>query len=243
MIDELVTAVVLTSPVRSNPSTDVITATLDSIRHWFPEAKICLMCDGVREEQKDMRDAYREFYYQLILKNVHRGVHFYPYFEHKHQIGLMREFMKVCETPLIFFSEHDTPLVRDEPIPMTGLGRALMNGHFDFVRFLPEAHIHPEHEHLMCGQMFIEDTIIRLRKTIQFSARPHLATKVFYAKALSMFTPCARCFIEDKMHSICQSDPWEEWRMTIYEPEGNAKRSFHLDGRAGASKFDESQVF
>ena len=36
---------------------------------------------------------------------------------------------------------------------------------------------------------------------------------------------------------------WEQWRLHIYAPEGNMKRSYHLDGRAGEPKYDTEQVF
>ena len=237
---DLVTAVVLTSPVASNPSTNIIDTTLDSIRFWFPEIDIDLMFDGVRPEQSKMALDYRTFYHRVMLE-CRKGVRLFPSFAHRHQIGAMRDFIKSCDTPYIFFCEHDTPLVTDEYIPVNQLIDGLAKGEFDFVRFLPEAKIHPEHEHLMCGSMVVNG--IPLRKTIQFSARPHLATKKFYERALARFTPCANCFVEDRMHSICQEEPWDDWRMVIFEPSGNAKRSLHLDGRAGVEKFDESQVF
>jgi hypothetical protein len=31
---------------------------------------------------------------------------------------------------------------------------------------------------------------------------------------------------------------WYNWRLWIYTPEGNIKRSYHLDGRGGDPKFE-----
>lgn len=237
---ELITAFVPTSPVPSNPSTNIIDHTLDSIQHWFPDINIFLMCDGVRKEQEDRLLAYRQFYYCLLFeKRV--NMRFFQFIRHRHQVGLMREFIRECSTPLILFCEHDTPLVVDEPIDWLGIVAALTSGVVDFVRFLPEANIHPEHEYLMRGPVL--DVFVPLTKTIQFSARPHLATKEFYLRLLGCFSPEANSFIEDKMHSICQDQPWEQWKMAIFTPPGNMKRSLHLDGRAGADKYDDQQLF
>jgi hypothetical protein len=30
---------------------------------------------------------------------------------------------------------------------------------------------------------------------------------------------------------------WRDWRMAIYHPEGDIKRSLHLDGRSGEPKY------
>jgi hypothetical protein len=83
-----------------------------------------------------------------------------------------------------------------------------------------------------------------LRRTRQWSQRPHLAGAGYYADMLqSEFSPQARCFIEDRMHSIASSHP-ERHRLAIYHPEtGNVKRSYHLDGRQGDPKFDDEQVW
>jgi hypothetical protein len=241
-LKNLITAFVPTSPVRSNPSTEIISKTLESIRFHFPDINIIVACDGVRQEQRDMERDYFLFQMQLMQKWFHNGVFPYPSVRHRHQVGMMRELMgHLRRTPLILFCEHDTPLVTDEPIEWGAIIHALLNYHFHFVRFLPETKIHPEHEHLMVGTQVFWDA--HFTKTIQFSARPHLASREFYLRALEQFSPDANCFIEDQMHSVCERDPWEVWRMAIYTPPGNAKRSLHLDGRAGEDKYEGAQVF
>jgi hypothetical protein len=65
------------------------------------------------------------------------------------------------------------------------------------------------------------------------------------------FSPKAKCFIEDKMHSVVQSAyindgflGWSQHRLHIYHPKGNnIKRSYNLDGRAGGPKYDETQIW
>ena len=47
---------------------------------------------------------------------------------------------------------------------------------------------------------------------------------------------------ERAQRSNAQSEP-DRNRLAIYHPEGNIKRSYHLDGRRGGPKFDETQVW
>jgi hypothetical protein len=51
--------------------------------------------------------------------------------------------------------------------------------------------------------------------------------------------------IEDVVHGLviedCRRDAvmgWYAWRLWIYTPEGNIKRSYHLDGRGSDLKYD-----
>ena len=44
-------------------------------------------------------------------------------------------------------------------------------------------------------------------------------------------------FIEDKFHGVVQDDGWVKHKLWIYHPEGDIKRSYHLDGREGTRKF------
>jgi hypothetical protein len=86
-------------------------------------------------------------------------------------------------------------------------------------------------------------------KTFQWSQRPHLISTPYFEKILEAnFSKDAICFIEDKMHGVIQSDVskhglagWNQHRIYIYHPEGNIKRSYHLDGRAGEAKWDDTQ--
>lgn len=241
---DLITAIVLTSPIPSHPSIAILVETVNSIRHHLPEAPIIVAFDGVRDEQKGMRQNYLGY-----IRNVADDPNLFkantkmiPFMDHKHQVGMMRNILPHIETPLILFCEHDTPLVTDYPIQMENIAGAVNSKEVNSVRFLHEAHILPEHAYLMHGQM--ECRGVTLTKTTQFSARPHVASVEFYKKLLGRFSVDAKCFVEDYAHSVCQTDPWDEWKLSIYTPsENNIKRSYHTDGRNGGAKYDDKQIF
>lgn len=243
-MSDKISVVIPTSYIPSLPSTAIIEETIHSVRHHLSNVPIYIMLDGLREEQAEHTETYLDYLHALSAKVMFsdwKNIKIAPFFTHMHQSGMMRMILQRLATPLLLFVEHDTPLVTDESIPWKELSALVDDGDVNLVRLLHEAHIHPEHEHLMHGR--VEGVMIPLTKTTQFSARPHLTSTLFYSRLLSHFSPNANCFIEDKAHGICQDAPWEEWKLSIYTPEGNCKRSYHTDGRAGGNKFDESQVF
>lgn len=239
-----ITVLIPSSPVASHPSTALITETLVSVRYHLSDAQIIVMLDGVRQEQKHMYGKYLQYMRNLADNPIffRPNVSLIPFTDHEHQVGLLRKTLPRVETPLILFLEHDVPLVTDYVLPMKEITEAILSGDVNSIRFLHESHILDEHRYLMCGEM--ESHGVPLTKTIQFSARPHVASVEFYKKVLAQFSPEAKSFTEDKMHSVCQCAPWEDWKLALYTPhDSNQKRSYHTDGRAGAKKFDETQVF
>lgn len=248
-----VTVLIPSSPIPSNPSTAVIEETIASVRHHLPDSEIILMLDGVRKEQDDRRQDYEEYQRHLLWKCNHEWTNVLPlrFEEHTHQAAMTRHALKYVRTSLVMFVEHDTPLVTDEPIDMDGLTKVLLGGSLDLIRLHHEAGIHPEHRHMMLDAEPYEVDGVPLLRTAQWSQRPHLATTTFYRRILDdQFTPGAKAFIEDKMHSIAfeayknrGKAGWQDFRLAIYAPEENIKRSYHTDGRAGEAKYDDTQTF
>jgi hypothetical protein len=69
-----------------------------------------------------------------------------------------------------------------------------------------------------------------------------LARTRWYSDLLArIFTAESVTFIEDKVYSPVSYSDWDEFKVTVYDPEGtgkNMKRSRDLDGRAGDPKFE-----
>lgn len=243
IVKPAVTALVTTSPVPSNPSLDMIIETIASIPDGWD---VIVACDGVRPEQSERRAAYGEFLYNLVVWCEHHNRNIVPVIspEWLHQTGLTRLALNHIDTPVLLFMEHDTPLVTDEPIDWDGCVGLVAQGHLDVLRFHHEAHVLPDHERLMVDFATRAMFGVPVRRTHQWSQRPHLIRADYLRLVLAWeFSPNARCFIEDKMHSVCQGQPYDKNRLAIYHPEGNIKRSYHIDGRGQERKFEESQVF
>lgn len=244
--DEVVSFIIPVSPIKSHPDISILVETYKSIRFHFPEVPIYITYDGVRREQKSKRLDYYNHILHFLFE-VRSDVNLYPliFNEHEHQIGMARKVIDLIKTPLLCYVEQDCPLVTDEPFDWEKIFNFVLNGNSNMVRFHFEAFIPKEHDYLMLN---MEDEFLQ---TVQWSQRPAVYSTAYFRRCITdYFKKNAKCFIEDKMHSVVIEDyrkhnmgGWYQHRIHIYHPEGNIKRSLHADGRAGEKKFDELQVF
>ena len=249
--EEKITVIVTTSPIKSHPSTDVITATINSIRELLPLSDIIIAVDGVRAEQSFLRENYNEYVRRLLWKcnfeweNVVCNVEK----EWVHQAGTIKSAMLLVDTPLVLMVEHDTPI--RGPIDWDGINKAILDGYANVIRFHHEATIFPEHQYMMLDQGPVnypnDTTGVPLLRTKAWWQRPHVASARFYReKILSYFSTESRTFIEDKIYGIFQSDildngegAWWNWRVFIYDPPVDSIQfSYHINGREDEPKYE-----
>jgi hypothetical protein len=243
-----VTVLIPTSPIAAHPDTAIIEETLASVRHHHPEAEIVVMGDGVRPEQEHYRERYSEYLERLVWLAARDG-RILPVIhgEHLHQAEMTRRALDLVDSPLVLFVEHDTPLVTDEPIDWPAIEAAARTD-VDLVRFHYEAMVHPEHEHLMLDTEPRDVRGAPLLRTVQWSQRPHLANTGWYRKVISdHFPPGYKGMVEDVCHGVVHNEwrefglaGWDRYRLAMYAPPGNLKRSLHLDGRGEDPKWEMS---
>jgi hypothetical protein len=241
--DDEITVIVPVSPIPSHPSTEILDETLDSIRRQLPRAEIIVMFDGVREEQADRGADYYEFVNRALHDMNSNQTAVFPFFHwwHLHQGLMTKAALDYVRTPTILFVEQDTPLVGE--IPWGDMVEVVESGFLNVVRLHHEAEIHPEHEHLMLDAGPVDLMGLPVRRTAQWSQRPHLASTEFYDRMLEAYIGArARTMIEDVVYGPCTlgingKAAWSWWRTAIYSPEGDMKRSLHTDGRAGDVKY------
>lgn len=243
--DDLITVLIPTSPIPSHPNTDILEETIGTVRARLPRAEIILMFDGVREQQEDRRADYEEYIRRVLWKCNTQWINVLPlvFNEHGHQANITREALKYVKTPTVLFVEHDTPIC--EQIPFYQLIGAVIHGDAKVIRLHHEAMILKEHRSLMIGEL---ETVngVQMQRTFQWSQRPHIASTEFYRGMLDQFfKPESRTMIEDKMHGIVQSafldrgkSGWNDFKLWIYAPDGDMKRSYHTDGRESDPKFE-----
>lgn len=236
-----ITVLIPTSPTPIHPSTRHFDETLQSVRERLPNSKVTVMCDGVRKEQHYLQHKYEEYIHKIRRYESIDALMIVT--EHNHQAQLTRKVLEdpwTVETPLILFVEHDCPLVGD--IDFDSCADAIRSGEANVIRFHHEAQIPAEHMYLMPddGHAYWLSGA-PLTRTIQWSQRPHLASAEYYRRILTQhFKPDENWFIEDRMHGIVQSEPWERNKLWIYHPQGNIKRSAHLDSRGDEPKWVDS---
>lgn len=241
-----ITVLIPTSATPLDPSTDALEEVVRSIRERLPDAPIIVMCDGIRPELEHRSDAYQEYLHRVLWLAHHHWTNVLPLVadEHLHQSGLTRWALDLVDTPFVLFVEHDTPLVGGE-VEWEGLCAALRSDAARVIRLHHEASVLPEHEELMLGPVEVVEGV-RLRRTMQWSQRPHLATADFYRWMLrTYFGHAARTMIEDSMHGVVSTTVrtydmagWTWFRLWMYTPEDpiGIKRSGHLDTRGDDPK-------
>ncbi len=233
-----VTAIITTSPIPSHPSTKILEETLESIYAQIGKIPVVIACDGIREEQRAFEARYHEYLRQIVWKSHHvwSNVQVVISHTHRHQAGTTELALREVDTPLLLFMEHDTPF-SEEPIDWEACIEMMLYRGADVLRFHHEAQVHPEHTHLMRDHETVNILGVPVRRTTQWSQRPHLADANYYRKMLATyFKPGANTMIEDRMHGVAQDRPAMH-RIAIYHPEGTIRRSLHTDGRGDQPKF------
>ena len=242
-----ITVLMPTSPIPAHPSTAVIEETLSSVRSR-PElagCEIIIMCDGVREAQEDRKADYYEYIRRLqrLCRNI-PNVWVKVFDEHTHQAGMTKETLTHVHTPTILFVEHDAPLIGH--IPFENLVDAVLS-EADVVRLHHETHVLDPHKYLMLDETPKEVAGVPMLRTVQWSQRPHVANTGFYRQILEEHfdLPREHWMIETRMYSIVftawrefKEAGWNSFRVWMYAPEGNIKRSTHLDGRGDAKSWE-----
>lgn len=216
----------------------MVAETVSSVFERFSEAEVMITCDGVRESHEHRRRDYARYVRDLRDlywddERVTIEVHDTP----RHQSGMLARVLPNVRTKLLMYVEHDCPLTGEVPEDL--IAWAIMAGEADVVRLYPFTRIEPEHEHMMLEPTVTWDGL-PVRRTWQWSQRPHVASIAYYRSVIEPMLDDARPrFIEEMMASVC-STAFVEWgmlgwyrhRLVIYEPEGdNIQRSLHTDGR------------
>lgn len=249
--DDLISVLVPVSPVPSHPSTDVLDATLRSIRDYLPAAPVIVMCDGVRAEQEDRAPDYAAFVDAVasdILGDRWGDTHLKQWDFHQHQARMTRATLERVSTPLVLFVEGDCTLWGD--IDLAGICAVMIGDRARVVRFHHEAGVLAPHEHLNVNGGKVEHADdVPLISTAQWSQRPHLARADYYRWLLGPrhFHPDSRTMIEDVVHGSVQDDwrlhgtaGWDMHRLFIYAAEdehGSIKHSETCDGRQDDPKY------
>jgi len=237
-----VTIILATSVLPSHPDTRIIDQTIKDIRVHFPNNEIIMQIDGLRSEQINREKDYNEYKNRILWKCLHEYENVLPiiFNAHSHQSTMMRKTIGIVQTSLLLYIEGDAPLTPEKNIEWDKCLDMIEYGKANTIRFHFESSIPEPHKHLMFG---LENGFM---KTAQWSQRPHISTVKYYKDFILDY--CGeKTFIEDVIHGKIQddmmphnqfnNDGWEKHKLWIYHPDGNIKRSYHLDGREGTRKF------
>jgi len=243
--DELLSVIVTTSPTPVHPSTADLDTTISAIRNQLPHAEIIIAADGVRPEQEDMRASYDEYLRRVTWLCNFEWRNTVPFLapEWLAQAELTRQALKLVRTPLILFVEHDRPPLGI--IDWAGICGLVQSGRVNVVRLHESPEIHPDHAHLMLEDHAVSWDGVPIRRTMAWWQHPHVIRAVTLKVFLEdHFDPRERTMIEDRLYQAAENDwfdhripAWNRWRLAIYSPLGDMKRSTHLNSRGDEPKW------
>lgn len=237
------TTLVTVSPTsRPDRQAEILATTIASVRERSPDTPMVIVCDGVRPEQAHLARSYGQLVHWIT--GASRDWRAVPLVlnEWRHQALAARAALSMVRTSALLFMEQDTPLEGD--VPLDACAALVRTGQYDLVRFHHESEILEPHRHLMLDRTSRAVEVpgeqwVPVRRTIQWSQRPHMAATARYRTWLATyFGSESRTCIEDVMHGVVQNawhahgEPgWEQFRLAMFAPHGNMRRSYHLDGR------------
>jgi hypothetical protein len=234
MFDDQVTILIPTSPIPCHPSTEIIDEVIAGLRHYFPVAKIVIMCDGVRAQVEHRRGQYQAYVNNLMGKygTTDSNIQFNVFGEPAQQAWMIRETLKEVRTPYVLFNEHDAVLRANPPIEWDAIFHLLETEDANMVRFYHWDRIWWEHEYLMRGEFMHSG--VHFVRTVQFSGWPLVSKTLYLAQLVTnYFKPTERKMIETGLYGPVCSAPWDANKIVIYYPD-NADTFTHRDGRSNA---------
>lgn len=238
------TVLIPSSVIPSHPDTAVIDECIARLRAYpdLAECEIVLMLDGVRPEQAHRAADFAEYTRRVLWRAntdpAWAGVVPLVFEAHTHQAEMTRQALAFVQTPLVFFVEHDTWPVGEIPfgalahaVETAACGLRMLRLHYD-------AAVHPSHRYLMADPSPVDCAGVPVRRTRQWSQRPHIARTDYYRHLVAeFFTAGDRTMIEDAVYGPAESGSWERFGLGIYAPPGDMKRSATCDGRGSDPKY------
>jgi hypothetical protein len=254
--DRLTTVICPTSPSPCHPSTRIIDETLRSVRHWFSDASILVLADGVRRELEHRRQSYSRYLNNLwngyspserslcdlAMCELVPNTHVYEFIDHHHQTAMVKEALPQIKTPLLLWIEQDQPIRTDVQIDWQMMTDAIMSGSVDLCRLMLHEGVHSEHEYLY--QPPLTD-YPHLRPQRQWSGWVHLASTDMYRRLLRDYDPRrGLLMVERYVGRIIEAHPWSDFKLTSYVPDPvAARRIYHLHGRGGVDGGQDDPTF
>lgn len=237
--DNQITCLIPCAPIPTNPSSEVVDETIESIRERLPDSEIIVMFDACPDQKAEMKESYEEFKRRFLWRIAHELDNVTPmvFDRHSHQSLMTKESLKLIRTPLLLWTEQDVPL-HDE-IPFDELKEVILAGYANSIRFYHEASVPDEHQYLMLDKEPIEILGVPLIRNRQWSGRAQLVSTKFYRYIADKYLDDQPRFIEHSLYGIVVHGDYDEFRLHLYAPPGTMVRSLHLDGRRrGASEYD-----
>jgi hypothetical protein len=234
-VQKNLTVLIFTSPVPSHPSSWLLERVYNSIRYHLPTARIVILADGKDDEEPkeyvEFKEGVRRLGWELV---EFKGWHYHTL--------MLREALKVVDTPLVMINEHDWGL-RKLYVDWQGIADVLLDTtiNFNLIQLRQDK----------LGDWEIERNFFKgleshhgvgLLPTTAFIDSMHVASSEWYRKMTPFLKKPQNLEGKDITFFINGGSPEENElghglqvtkginQMACYIPHGPMGRLYHLDG-------------
>src|SRR5579864_1708989 len=190
-----ISILISTSPRPGHPDSDILDQTVASIRATLPDSPIIIMADGVPNDITPQR-ALNYSGFKSRIQGRYDNSKVLEFDTHCQQSGMLGRGLELVNTPLLVYAEDDWSLSPN--IEWDALGRIILSGRYNLIRFYAYCRIHPLHEGMMHEREIVDG--IPFVRTLQYSQNPHLASTDFYRAIHTSHLHDRTSAIEEIMH-------------------------------------------
>ena len=240
-LNNLLTIITTTSPIPSNPNTEMLEITQKSL-FLIPALRGCrkiIVFDGVPKDLDHLKEAYEAY-----KENVIRLTKEDPYFSntelifcrnHLHLAFAIGEALRIVTTPFIFIHQHDFQLIKD----------------FDAFGLIRSMELNPNLKHIVLNRMLnfplphwnyvvdenIEgESLVPLCRTFGWSDNDHFSTVEYYTDFVLpqiRWKGAMEWFLHPAEVRETKENPENhlKYGTYFYGPLGDGRYLWHLDGR------------
>lgn len=233
MIDSQITICIPTSLCPSLPSTFLVDQAVRTIRYHLPEARLIICADGLKDDV-DRKTMTMYSGYCAELMGRYDNAQVVTFMDSVNQIGMLEYWLRVVDTPLVLYLEHDFEVLTD-PIEWDMIAEKIFDRTYNYIKLSGFHRIPPEHEHLMFARRRYgpgDHTDFCVIETKQFSTWPFIARVDWLQKMYNMYLKGRKGeMIEPVLYGYLENAPYEHGSMAVYNPTQHAMaRVHHWDG-------------
>ena len=239
-IEDKLTLITSTSPIPSNPSTNMLEITQKSLfkNEDFAKCKKIIVFDGVPPGKEDMTEAYEQY-----KANAVKLTQTSPYFqntelvfceEHMHLSWALREAMKRVTTPFVFVHQHDFLLAK--PVDVEGVIRSMeANPMLKHIRLSRRRNMRTYWDG-MIDEKVPEPHYVPLCRTFGWSDNDHFSPLSYYQDfvfpRIPRKGPMERFLHRQEKRGLRRNRKAQEIFGTyLYGPKGGGQYIVHLNGK------------
>lgn len=245
-IGDYLTIVILCSPLDSNPSTEIVTRTIESLNFICERTKLNVLISHDFPKRK-LGDIQRKRYdkYLVNLENQfsdEENVQIIKLEKHGFLSGNVKNALQRVSTPFVLVMQHDLPFVSEikieKLIKLMLIETSIKHCRFNKKINTPTGWDGATEERIEFYEeaSFGDDNGIKMCRTLAWSDNNHLVQKEYYDKLVFNLLKNRKTYPENVINPLNTQETWKLFGTWIYGPYGSPPTIEHVDSRVHPRK-------